>query len=130
MLTRRKASTQARQLRRRLSRQFPAAAPGCPPSPEAAQIMRERDLDLSKHESQPLTEQLVRHADLILTMTNGHWRSVVERWPGAAERTQMLRPDQVDVADPIGRTVEAYRHCAEQIKLGVDFHAERLYRGA
>jgi hypothetical protein len=40
----------------------------------------------------------------------------------------MLLPEQIDVADPIGRTMDAYRHAAEQIAKGVDFHAERLYR--
>jgi protein-tyrosine phosphatase len=105
-----------------------AAAAGCPPSAEAVQVMREHDLDLAQHEAQPLTEQLVRHADSILTMTSGHWQSIVQRWPSAAERTQMLLPEHVDVADPIGRAVDAYRRCAEQLKVGVDFHAERLYR--
>jgi tRNA threonylcarbamoyl adenosine modification protein (Sua5/YciO/YrdC/YwlC family) len=105
-----------------------AAAAGGPPSPEAVQVMHERGLDLKKHESQPATEQLIRTADLILAMTEGHWRAIVQRWPQAAGRTHLLLPDQGDVADPIGRAVEAYRQCAEQIKSGVDFHAERLYR--
>jgi protein-tyrosine phosphatase len=105
-----------------------AAAAGSPASSESVAIMREQGLDLSKHEAQPITEQLVRHADLILTMTAGHWQTIVQRWPGAADRTCMLLPEQIDVSDPIGRAVEAYRRCAEQIKIGVDFHAERLYR--
>ena len=87
--------------------------------------MHSQGLDLTKHEAQPLTEQLVRHADLILTMTAGHWQTIVQRWPGAADRTRMLLPEQIDVSDPIGRAVDAYRRCAEQIKIGVDFHAER-----
>jgi protein-tyrosine phosphatase len=107
-----------------------AAAPGCPPTAEAVAVMREHGLDLTKHEAQPLTEQLVRHADLILTMTGGHWHSIVDRWPSAADRTCMLLPDQLDVADPIGRAVDAYRHCAEQLKMGVEYHAERIHRQA
>jgi len=103
-----------------------AAAPGCPPASEAVQVMREYGLDLAPHEAQPLTEQLVRHADLILTMTQSHLQSIVERWPSAAERTRMLLPEGVDVADPIGQTVGAYRHCAEQISAAVKHHAEWL----
>jgi protein-tyrosine phosphatase len=103
-----------------------AAAPGCPPTSEAVQVMREQHLDLSPHEAQPLTEQLVRHADLILPMTQSHLQSIVERWPEAANRTQLLMPDRGDVADPIGQSVGAYRHCAAQITTGVKFHAERL----
>lgn len=105
-----------------------AASAGSPAASESVAVMREAGLDLGKHEAQPLTEQLVRHADLILTMTAGHWQTIVQRWPGAADRTRMLLPEQIDVPDPIGRAVEAYRRCAEQIKIGVDFHAERLYR--
>jgi protein-tyrosine phosphatase len=105
-----------------------AAAPGCPPAAEATQVMRERGLDLTRHEAQPLTDQLVRHADLILTMTHSHLQSIVERWPNAAERASVLLPDKRDVADPIGQTVGAYRECAEQISGAVDYHAQRLQR--
>jgi protein-tyrosine phosphatase len=103
-----------------------AAAPGCPPSSEAVQVMREHGLDLAPHEAQPLTEPLVRHADLILTMTQSHLQSIVERWPNAADRTRMLLLEGSDVSDPIGQTVGAYRHCAEQISAAVKEHAERL----
>ncbi|HEX3602356.1 MAG TPA: L-threonylcarbamoyladenylate synthase [Lacipirellulaceae bacterium] len=103
-----------------------AAAPGCPPASEAVQVMREQGLDLSRHEAQPLTEQLVRHADLILAMTQSHLQSIVERWPEASGRTQVLMPDRNDVADPIGQTVGAYRHCAAQLAAGVKHHAEKL----
>jgi protein-tyrosine phosphatase len=103
-----------------------AAAPGCPPTSEASQVMRELGLDLSRHEAQPLTDQLVRHADVIITMTHSHLLSIVERWPDAATRTHMLLPERTDVADPIGQTVGAYRDCADQIATGVNHHAERL----
>jgi protein-tyrosine phosphatase len=103
-----------------------AAAPGCPPTSEASQVMRERGLDLSRHEAQPLTDQLVRHADVIITMTHSHLLSIVERWPNAADRVLMLLPDRTDVADPIGQTVGAYRECAEQIAAGISHHADNL----
>ena len=61
-----------------------SAAAGCPASSESVAILRELGLDLSKHEAQPLSELLVRHADLILAMTAGHWQAIVQRWPGAA----------------------------------------------
>jgi protein-tyrosine phosphatase len=105
-----------------------AAAPGCPPTSEATQVMRERGLDLTRHEAQPITDQLVRHADLILTMTQSHLQSIVERWPHASDRAFLLLPERSDVADPIGQTVGAYRECAEQLSAGVTHHAERLRR--
>lgn len=103
-----------------------AAAPGCPPAAEAVQVMHEYGLDLAPHEAQPLTEQLARHADLIITMTQSHMQSIVERWPNAAERTFMLLPEGGDISDPIGQTVGAYRQCAEQISAAVQRHANRV----
>jgi protein-tyrosine phosphatase len=103
-----------------------AAAPGCPPTSEAVQVMREHGLDLSRHEAQPLTEKLTRDADFILAMTASHMQSIVERWPNAADRTCLLLPERSDVADPIGQPVGAYRHCATQIAAAVKQHAERI----
>ncbi len=105
-----------------------AAAAGCPPTPEAVQIMHEFNLDLTRHEAQPLTAQLVHHADLILAMTQGHVQAIVERWPEAADRTHLLLPNKNDLADPIGQSVSAYRQCAEQIATGIKYHAEQLKR--
>jgi protein-tyrosine phosphatase len=103
-----------------------AAAPGCPPAAEAVQAMQERGLDLTRHEAQPLTEQLVRHSDLILTMTHSHRQSIVERWPIAADRTRVLMPNRQDVCDPIGQPLTAYRHCAAQLSEAVKHHAAEL----
>jgi protein-tyrosine phosphatase len=103
-----------------------AAAPGCPPSSEAVQVMKDYGLDLTRHEAQPLTDQLVHHADLILTMTQSHLQSIVERWPSAAERTRVLMPNRADVCDPIGQPIGAYRFCAEQIAEAIKHHADAL----
>ena len=92
-----------------------AAAPGSRASPEAVTVMNEKQLDLSQHVSQPITDRLVRHADLILTMTRSHRDGVVKHWPDAAAKTHLLSPDGHDVADPIGGSAELYRSCAEEI---------------
>jgi protein-tyrosine phosphatase len=103
-----------------------AAAPGCPPAAEAVQVMGERGLDLTRHEAQPVTDQLVRHSDLIVTMTLSHRQAIVERWPEAAERTVLLLPGKGDIPDPIGQTLGAYRECAEEIAAGLEHHLPRL----
>jgi tRNA threonylcarbamoyl adenosine modification protein (Sua5/YciO/YrdC/YwlC family) len=103
-----------------------AAAPGCPPTSEAVQVMREHGLDLSRHEAQPLTEKLVRDADIIVAMTQSHMQSIVDRWPDAADRTCLMLPERGDVADPIGQPVGAYRDCADQIAKAVKHHAGRI----
>jgi protein-tyrosine phosphatase len=86
------------------------------PAAEAAEVMRAMGVDLSQHESQPLTAQLVRHADVIWTMTRSHRQAILAQWPEAAKRCELLRLDLHDVPDPIGGPVELYQQCAEQIK--------------
>jgi protein-tyrosine phosphatase len=83
-------------------------------------------MDLSGHISQPLTDRLVRHADLILTMTRGHHAGVVAQWPSAAGRTLLLSPEGRDVADPIGGPLEMYERCAEQIDAALAVRAREL----
>jgi tRNA threonylcarbamoyl adenosine modification protein (Sua5/YciO/YrdC/YwlC family) len=92
-----------------------AAMMGGRASPEAVTIMADRGLDLKNHESQPLTDTLVRSADLMIAMTRSHRHAILAEWPEAAGRVKLLCQSGGDVADPIGGPVEAYRRCAEQI---------------
>lgn len=92
-----------------------AAMAGGRAAPEAIQTIQAWGADLSNHESQPLSDRLVRFADTILTMTRGHREAILSQWPEAAERTQLLSAKQQDIADPIGGPLELYRRCAEQI---------------
>jgi tRNA threonylcarbamoyl adenosine modification protein (Sua5/YciO/YrdC/YwlC family) len=100
-----------------------SAMNGSRPSPEAVDVMAKMGLHLGDHESQPLTSQLVRHADVIWTMTRSHRQAIVAQWPDAASRTAVLSANQCDVSDPIGGPVELYEHCALQIKAAI---AERV----
>jgi len=92
-----------------------AAWGGGKASTNAVEAMRERGGDLSGHESQPLTENLVRQADVIWTMTASHRAAILARFPEAGGRVAMLSPDRLDVIDPIGGSLETYRKCAGQI---------------
>lgn len=92
-----------------------AAMSGGGASSEAVAVMSDQGLDLSRHVTQPLTERLVQHADVILTMTATHRQAVVDQWPDCAERVDLICPDGRDVSDPIGGPRDMYRACATQI---------------
>lgn len=96
------------------------------PSPEAVATLKGRGIDLSGHESQPLTEQLVRHADIMLVMTRSHEHAILAEWPEAAERVHLLCHDGADVGDPIGGPLELYERCAAQIESELVRWAERF----
>jgi len=93
-----------------------AAMMGGPATREAVHVVGEWGVDLRNHESQPVTESLVRHADLILAMTRSHRSALLAEWPDAAERVRMLCKDGGDVPDPVGGTIEVYRQSAAQIR--------------
>ena len=103
-----------------------AAASGGRASPEAVQIMSALGLDIRDHETQPLTEPLVRHADVVYTMTRTHRDAIVAEWPAAAERTKLLCADESDVCDPIGGPAERYQRCAVQIRAELEIRVNEL----
>ena len=93
-----------------------AAMEGSLVSIESVEAMASRQIDISAHLSQPLTERLVRFADLILTMTRGHREAIVGQWPETSMRTHLLSQSSRDIADPIGGSAEIYERCAQQIE--------------
>jgi len=103
-----------------------AAMMGGRATPEAIQTMDELGLDLRDHETQPLTEMLVRHADVIYAMTRSHREAIVSQWPDAAERTFVLSASGTDISDPIGGPLERYQHCAEQIQSELERRLDEL----
>jgi protein-tyrosine phosphatase len=103
-----------------------SAAAGGAANPAAVEAMQEHGLDIRRHESQPLTSQLVQHADVIFTMTASHREALLATWPAASDRTFTLCRLQRDIDDPIGGSLELYRECAHQIKLALDERADML----
>ncbi|HUY35562.1 MAG TPA: Sua5/YciO/YrdC/YwlC family protein [Pirellulales bacterium] len=103
-----------------------AAMTGGRAAGEAIEVLRSMQIDLSTHESQPLSEQLVRHADLILAMTRSHRQAVLADWPAAAERLKLVCHDGSDVPDPVGGSVEQYRRCVAQLKPELERWAAEL----
>jgi protein arginine phosphatase len=93
-----------------------AAGQGSPASPEAVEILRERGVDLSAHESQPVTPQLLSQADQIFTMTRSHREHLIREFPEIAAPVRLLAGDGADVIDPIGAGLDEYQRCADQIE--------------
>ena len=90
-----------------------AAWDGAPATADAIQVMREVDGDLSSHRARYLTRSLVASSDLILGMTQEHLDYLRELGAGAksftfSEYAAGSNP-AVDIADPIGQGIEAYR---------------------
>jgi protein-tyrosine-phosphatase/tRNA A37 threonylcarbamoyladenosine synthetase subunit TsaC/SUA5/YrdC len=93
-----------------------SAFPGGPASTEAILVMKKRGLNLQNHQSHSITERSLRHADLILTMTQSHRSAILERMPSLAAKTHLLSGSNSDVSDPFGGDESLYEACADQIE--------------
>lgn len=97
-----------------------SAGYGMPASPEAAELLRNRQIDLTLHSSQPLTERLLNQADFIYTLTRGHRRAILAERPDMADKVQVLAADGSDVPDPIGSGIDEYERCQAAIESHLD----------
>jgi glycine hydroxymethyltransferase len=98
--------------------------PGQPPSAHAVEVLAELGVDISQHRSRPLSEKVIDEADWIIAMTRSHLDSIIYLFPRAAEKVYLLREfepgaSSLDVADPIGMGLEAYRVARDIIRNGL-----------
>ena len=93
-----------------------SAGSGSPASREAISVLADEGIDLRNHESQPLTERLLLHADHVLTMTRGHRQSILNSYPDFASRVSLLSSDHTDISDPYGGGVQEYAACKTSIE--------------
>ncbi len=93
---------------------------GTSASHEAIKVMAEMGIDISQHRARRLNDDLVEWADLILTMTETHYREIVERYEVPASKVHTLasfsQNQAGDIIDPFGRGIAAYRKCARQMQ--------------
>lgn len=86
---------------------------GAPASEGAYLVSLEHDLDLSGHHARLLTRDIVRDADLVLTMSRHHRARVREL--DAETRVFLLGEyagrdgDEAEIADPFGGDLDVYR---------------------
>jgi len=91
------------------------AASDFPATEFAVEASKIWNCDLSEHRSQPVTEELIERADLILAMTPQHIRELMRIKPTAKEKYFLLKnfpdpsPDGDSVDDPIGMPLDYYK---------------------
>jgi len=93
---------------------------GARASENAVTVMTERDCDVSRHISAPVTRELLARADRSYAMTASHHATLLEFGSdiaGMADRVCLLGDH--DVSDPVGQSVERYRACADEIEAAV-----------
>jgi protein-tyrosine-phosphatase len=107
-----------------------AAFKGIPAAHEAVEVCREKGIDISGHQSQPLSKTLVFESNWIITMTQRHKEAILRRVPDLMAKVILLSEfagqGEVDVEDPVGQSVEEYRNVFNQIEGYLSKAKERL----
>ncbi len=100
------------------------AGAGLPATPEAIQVMAEYGIDLSQHRSQVLSQRHLQWADLVLTMTDSHRKHILSQFTIRPNQIYTLAEfsgaERVDVVDPFGSGIEAYRQSARQLQVLIE----------
>lgn len=71
---------------------------------------------LRNHASQMVSPDILQTADLIYAMTAGHRDLLLMEFPEMAERVSLLDPDDYDVPDPYGQSLNVYQMTALAIE--------------
>jgi len=102
--------------------------PGDAASPGALEAMREIGVDISDHQAQPVTEEMLEAADLVLTMTGAH-RDYLTRMYGENDRIFSLYEFlglNGDVLDPFGGDTDTYRACRDELRQLMEMLVDKL----
>lgn len=92
-------------------------------TPQAISAMESRGINLTKHRAKLLTIQMIKDADLILTMTVKHKSFILKLDSGSEKKVFTLKEyvslgqeSSLDIVDPFGHPVEKYIETAKEIR--------------
>lgn len=93
---------------------------GSPASKNAVEVLHELNIDLQQHKSQPTTAELIKKADLIVTMTEGHAMHLLEAFPQVGNKVCLINSFGTskvisDVSDPFGGSLSTYKRTGDEI---------------
>ncbi len=101
-----------------------------PATEYAKEVMKEEGVDLSKHQSRPVTDEELKGSDLIFVMENRQRLYLIARYPKAAGKIYLLKDfkkigeltfsNEPDIPDPIGRDIEFYKKTFSLIKKSIE----------
>ncbi len=94
---------------------------GYPPYPIAAELMKERGIDISNHRARQVTPSLIQETDLILVMETWQIKAVESMLLIARGKVHLLgKWGQFEIPDPYLQTRQIFEITLEQIEKGVD----------
>ena len=93
-------------------------------SKDAVSVLEDIDIDISDIKSSLISEDLIKEADLILTMSQRHKRNLILKYPHIKEKIFLLNEYAFninkDVADPFGMGRLYYEQTRDEIYKAVE----------
>lgn len=111
------------------------AYPGEPMNDNARTALKRLRVPYDEHKSTPVSEFIIRRADLILTMEARHARQLLIDYPSAADKVFTLKgyannagaiDGTQDIRDPYGQPLDCYIKTAMEIEKAAKDVLERL----
>jgi protein-tyrosine-phosphatase len=99
---------------------------GLDASPEVKELLSQEGIDILNHHSQKVTPEMIKKADIVLVMEKLHEERILELAPQAKNKLFLLKEfakiseNNLDIADPIGRSYEFYLQTFRVIKEAIE----------
>jgi len=93
---------------------------------ETKELLRKEGIDVSRHRSQKISKEILKKSDIILVMEKLHEESVLQLAPEVKNRLFLLKEfakiddDNLNIDDPIGRSIDFYAKTLEIIKEAIE----------
>lgn len=100
-------------------------------NPKAVEVLKDKGINFTEHKSQPVSDELMEWADVVLTMTAHHKLNLEMDFPEYVDKIFTLKEYTLtdededlnpDISDPIGLSKETYLSTLEEIEK----HVKRL----
>lgn len=103
-----------------------ACSNGRPISENSKLALAEIGIDASEHKSQSFTLKDLFEADLIVTMTEGHKRLLVDNFNAGDNVKSFGEIAGCDINDPYGSSLAVYKMCLAMIEDGVKTIVDKI----
>ncbi len=101
------------------------AMEGMLPTRETQRVLQTVGIDCSDHRARAVSADMIEQADLILVMESFQAEEIIRRIPSAKSKVHLLKSfglgslpseERLDIPDPIGKPLEVYEVCFEEIR--------------
>ncbi|MEW5758775.1 MAG: L-threonylcarbamoyladenylate synthase [Candidatus Omnitrophota bacterium] len=105
---------------------------GQPPTFEVLELLKQEGVDLTSNRSRSITKEMLKEADLILTMTQHQKEEILTSFGFVKNRLYLLKEfakiaeGSLDVEDPISRGKDVYKQTFEDIKRAIKIIAKLI----